>query len=337
MTGPIEVLQSEAAPCARCHGENLLHSDGGCRAYPVFQRNPPWPVRVLVVAEAPNFDDSFHPAKRRLTLEPGTDPSGEFMFALLASVGLQAEQVLFTNSVLCLPAQNSEGKHSVSARQQELCSEWLGRFIEAANPAVVVTFGAVALQGVGRLERHGLSLSEGVGKLHSWRERHLLPLYHPGRLGRVTRPAEKQMEDISALRDLLDSMPHLDAATAKEVMRAHPAGARLVMRNSAGEVFGDTACCIGLQSTRTPIFAYLAAGMGPPFATDTRYFVMRVRLRGEVWVVECRDERGICEVEVHHLTGEEHASVQGWLSSLPDESIQDLETSMRHMLDARSL
>jgi uracil-DNA glycosylase len=91
-------------------------------------------VRVVVVAEAPNFDDSFDTAKRRLTLEPDTDPSGAFMFDLLASVGLRPEQVLFTNSVLCLPARNGEGKHAVCARQQDLCSEWLGRFIDAANP-----------------------------------------------------------------------------------------------------------------------------------------------------------------------------------------------------------
>lgn len=337
MTGPIEVLQGEASPCMRCHDVGLLYSDGGNRAYPVFQRDPPWPVRVLVVGEAPNFDDSFNPAKRRLTLEPGTDPSGEFMFDLLASVGLQPEQVLFTNSVLCLPARNDEGKHSVSSRQQDHCAEWLGRFIDVANPAVIVTFGAVALQGVGRLERHGLTLSEGVGKLHLWRGRTLLPLYHPSRLGRVTRPAHQQLEDISVLREKLAAMPILDAVTAKEVMRAHPAGARLVLRNGKGEVFGDTACCIGLQWSRTPVFAYLATGHGPPFASDTRFFVNRVSLRGGRWIVECRDERGISEIELHQLTGEEHASVQGWLAALPEDVVEDLEGSMRPMLDEHGL
>ena len=32
--------------------------------------------------------------------------------------------------------------------------------------------------------------------------RYLLPLYHPGRLGRINRPAERQMEDIQALLQL---------------------------------------------------------------------------------------------------------------------------------------
>lgn len=208
MANPVELLQADAKMCARCLSERLLYAEEGeNRAYPLFQKDPPWPVRVMVVAEAPNFDDSFDCAKRRLTLEPDTDPSGAFTFDLLASVDLRPDQVLFTNSVLCLPARNREGKHSVSTRQQDLCSEWLGRFIDVANPSVVVTFGAVALRALGRLERHGLSLRESAGKLHPWRKRHLLPLYHPGRLGRVTRPADKQMEDISVLREVLAAVP----------------------------------------------------------------------------------------------------------------------------------
>lgn len=122
MPNPIEVLQSETRTCSRCHDALLLFAEGVKRAYPLFQAKPPWPVRVMVVGEAPNFDDTFDPAKGRLTLEPETDPSGAFMFELLGSVGLRPEQVLFTNSVLCLPAENRDGKHPVSARQQDACS-----------------------------------------------------------------------------------------------------------------------------------------------------------------------------------------------------------------------
>ncbi|MGC3996994.1 MAG: uracil-DNA glycosylase family protein [Anaeromyxobacter sp.] len=340
---PIELLQDAARSCARCQGDALLHSEPENRAYPVFQQSPPWPVRVVVVGEAPNFDDTFDPAKRRLTLEPGTDPTGAFMFDLLASVGLRPEQVVFTNSVLCLPARNAEGKHPVSARQQGLCSDWLAGFIDAANPVVVVTFGAVALQGVGRLERHGLSLGKGAGKLHPWRGRLLLPLYHPGRLGRVTRRAEQQMIDISVLRDALtpaaapDAGLVLDAATARAVMQDHPDGARLVLRSKDGHVHRDLACAIGLSWSRTPVFAYLESGDGPPFQSETRFYVERIARRDGLWVIECRHQRGIHEVEVHPLSEAESASIQEWLGSLPGEAVQDLDATMRHMLDPRAL
>ncbi|BDG08210.1 uracil-DNA glycosylase family protein [Anaeromyxobacter paludicola] len=210
MPNPIELLQDEAlaackaatGPCATCQAERLLHGEGQDRAYPVVQRAPPWPVKVMAVMEAPNRSDTFDEGKRRLTVEADTDPTGSFMWELLDSVGLGTDQVLFTNSVLCLPAKRQGGKYPVSARQQDLCSKWLGRFIEVADPAVIITFGGVALQAMARLEHHRLALRD-AGKLHPWGGRQLLPLYHPGLLGRVSRPAEKQKQDILVLREFL--------------------------------------------------------------------------------------------------------------------------------------
>jgi uracil-DNA glycosylase family 4 len=337
MSNAVELLQVEARSCARCNGERLLFADGTNCAYPLFQKDPPWPARVVIVAEAPNFDDSFDPAKRRLTVEPGTDPSGAFMFDLLASVGLRPEDVLFTNSVLCLPARSAEGKHYVTARQQDLCGDWLSRFIDVASPVAVVTLGGVALQAVDRLERHGLSLRENAGKLRPWRGRHLLPLYHPGRLGRIARPEAKQREDIAVLRTVLEAVPVLDAATAKAVMRDHPHGARLVLWTDTGEVYGDIACSIGLQWSRAPVFAYLPAGERRPFGTDTRFFVESLSRRGGIWVIGCRHERGIRKVEVHPLTPDESSAVQEWLGSLPSDVADALEGTMRDMLDPRAL
>lgn len=338
MTNPIEALHAEAKSCDRCHREKLLFVDGEYRAYPLFQKSPPWPVRVIAVAEAPNFDDSFDEAKRRLTLDPDTDPSGAFMFELLASVGLRPENVLFTNSVLCLPARTGEGKHAVSARQQDLCSGWLGRFIDEANPLVVVTFGMVALQVLGRLERHGLSLRENAGKLHPWRNRRLLPLYHPGRLGRIARPEKQQREDIAVLREVLADEDHLGPPTAQEVMKRHPDGARLILRSAAGEVGRDIAFSIGLRWGRSPVFAYLAPrDDGPPFWSEARVFVERLTRRGDVWVINCRDERGVREIEVHPLAYAERAAVRTWMESMRPEVLDGAENAMRSMLDPRAL
>lgn len=203
MPTPIEALQAEAATCDRCRSEGLLFVDGDQHAHPLVWRDPPWPVRVMVVAEAPNAADSLDPTKQRITCDPKTDPTGAFMCELLASVGLRPEQVLFTNSVLCLPARRSK-KYPVSARQLRRCGDWLGRFIETANPEVVIAFGRAALQALDRLEHHGLALRESAGKLHAWRERLLLPLYHPGLLGRITRPSERQKADILVLRTILE-------------------------------------------------------------------------------------------------------------------------------------
>lgn len=198
----LSAFQREVSGCTRCHAQRLVYGGPEGTAYPLFQVAPTGAARVLVVAEAPNLADTFDPAKGRITYEADTDPTGVFACKLIASVGLRVEDVLFTNAVLCLPARKN-GKHPVGARQIELCRPWLAQLIEVADPLVVVTFGARALASLNGLEKHSLALKAGVGKLHPWRGRWLLPLYHPGQLGRVTRRASQQLEDIAVLREYL--------------------------------------------------------------------------------------------------------------------------------------
>jgi hypothetical protein len=75
--------------------------------------------------------------------------------------------------------------------------------MDDAEVKVVVTMGAMPLRALDRVEKHGLTLRTGVGRLHSWFGRKLLPLYHAGLLGRVSRPAEMQRADIRPLRVFL--------------------------------------------------------------------------------------------------------------------------------------
>lgn len=124
---------------------------------------------------------------------------------LVEEVGLADEEindVLFTNAVLCLPKLKGE-KYPVSTKQLDLCQSWLVRLIHDADVKVVVTMGGMPLQALARIERHGLTLRTGVGKLHPWFGRQLLPLYHAGLLGRISRPAALQRADIRPLRAFL--------------------------------------------------------------------------------------------------------------------------------------
>lgn len=199
----LNAFNQEARTCTRCHEAGLLHVESPeQRARPLFQKNPTCASGVMIVAEAPNWDDTYDPNKGFLTYEADTDPTGRFTVELLASVGLKPEDVLFTNSVLCLPARKGE-RHPVSARQMKLCRPWLERLVQVTSPLVVLTLGARALAAVGRIEPHGLTLRSGAGKLHRWMERYLLPLYHPGLLGRISRPAAQQFQDIAVLKQVL--------------------------------------------------------------------------------------------------------------------------------------
>lgn len=206
----LAIYQAEAKSCTRCRdhgGVNLLFVDpvGGC-ATPMLARSPTAALGVLLVGEAPNHADTYDPDKGYLTYDYDTDPTGRFMRALLIDeAGLRPDEiddVLFTNATLCLPARRND-KHPVSVKQVDACKPWLVRLIEDAEITIVVTMGATALRALNRIERHGLVLSEASGRVHPWHSIKLLPLYHAGLLGRVSRSEAAQRGDMRALRAYL--------------------------------------------------------------------------------------------------------------------------------------
>lgn len=206
----LAMFQADALSCTRCRdhgGANLLFVDpaGGC-AKPILAREPTAALGVLVVGEAPNHADSYHADKGYLTYDDQTDPTGRFMRSLLIDdAGLRPDEindVLFTNAALCLPARRND-KHPVSVKQVDACKPWLVRLIRDAEISIVVTMGATALRALNRIERHGLVLKAAAGHLHDWQGIKLLPLYHAGLLGRISRNEAAQRADMRALRQHL--------------------------------------------------------------------------------------------------------------------------------------
>jgi len=169
----------------------------------MLAKSPTASLGVLVVGEAPNYADTYDSDKGYLTYDVDTDPTGKFMHALLVEeAGLRPEEVddvLFSNAALCLPSRRN-GKHPVSVKQIDACKPWLVRLIEDACISIVVTMGATALRALNRIERHGLMLKTAAGRVHDWNGVKLLPLYHSGLLGRVSRNEAAQRVDMRALR-----------------------------------------------------------------------------------------------------------------------------------------
>jgi len=152
--------------------------------------------------EAPNWDDTYNPRKGYITCDPGTDETGKFLFEMLKSINLAPSNVILTNAVLCLPI-TKHGKNKPGASQLTNCSRWLAELVDAVGPKVIVTFGAVALDAVNRIEKHHMSLRQALGRVVPWRGRKMLALAHPSPLGRANRVAELQMQDIKVLQKLL--------------------------------------------------------------------------------------------------------------------------------------
>lgn len=199
----VRAEQSACQVCRAGHEPPLIDA----AALPLFGRFRPWPDGVLFVFEAPNRDDTVNPAKRHLTIDPDTDPSGRFTHQLITEeLGLDPVAFQVTNSVLCLPA-GSGGKHPVRNSQARACSPNLQRQIAVLRPKVVVPIGSAALAATRLIEDHGLRrITNAVARPTRWHGRWLFPLFHTSMLARngpTGRRPEQQRADWRSLRAFL--------------------------------------------------------------------------------------------------------------------------------------
>lgn len=189
-------FRREAQTCEECRAGGLLYDHPSTR--PLFPLRLSGSAGVLGVFEAPNWTDTVE--NGYLTIGYDSDPTAYFATLLLEQVaGVEALETVFTNSVLCLPKEVAK-KYPVGSQQRQRCLPWLEAAIGAANPRVVIAFGAQALAALDRVVSHGLTLARDAGKAHDWHGRKLVPLYHPGLLGRANRKTSMQLLDCLAVR-----------------------------------------------------------------------------------------------------------------------------------------
>lgn len=119
---------------------------------------------LLFIGEAPGWHEDQQG-------RPFVGPAGQFLEQLLASIGLQREEVYIANVIKCRPPQNREPLPA----EIQTCRKWLDRQVELIRPRMIVTLG-----------RHSLSRyfpNESIGKIHG-KPRKLedvvyYPMYHP--------------------------------------------------------------------------------------------------------------------------------------------------------------
>lgn len=196
-----EHFQRQAKACHQCHPDKLIEKE----AVPLFQKHPPTGgEKVIVVMEAPNYDDTYNPQKRYITCDSTTDPTGRFLLRLLEKCDLELTDVVLTNSVLCLPCKIN-GKHRVCTKQSKNCAHMLKQLVNDSGIKTICTFGGKALQSVFRqFEIKQEKLKAIVGKeiqLHE--EFTLIPFYHPSMQARKTRSTEQQLKDIEKLKNCI--------------------------------------------------------------------------------------------------------------------------------------
>ncbi len=190
--GPFEALVADVQGCFACASMAHCHTLGAANGSPK--------ARVLFVGEAPGR----YGAGRSGVPFHG-DESGRRFESLLAVARLTREDVFVTNAVLCNPLDASGRNRRPKTSEIAMCREFLRRQIEVIDPEVVVALGVVALEALGRIEAHGVTLRAGCGRSADWLGRRVVALYHPGRRALVHRDEASQREDWRRLGEMVSA------------------------------------------------------------------------------------------------------------------------------------
>lgn len=170
-------------------------------------RNGDVNARVLFVAEAPGR----HGAE--ITGVPlAGDQSGRNFERMLESVNLTRDDVFVTNAVLCNPLTPDGRNDKPSSAEIVNCNRFLAGVIDVISPDLVIAFGVAALSALARLEPHGLTLREHLGRPVPWYGRLLAALYHPSPRTRVFRSPAEQAADLAGC--LAAASPYSDVVAA---------------------------------------------------------------------------------------------------------------------------
>lgn len=145
---------------------------------------------IMAILEAPNRADTYRLDRGYLTYDANTDETGKRTRRLLQEIGVSPEEVIFTNTVQCMPADRGNGP-KITSQQRINCRSHFRDLLTIVRPRVILAFGNEALEELHRFEPivikgRRLRLDEvKVGQLtgqciQPWASTCLVPLYHPG-------------------------------------------------------------------------------------------------------------------------------------------------------------
>lgn len=175
-----DALQETVAACTRCE----LHRTRTQTVFGVGNRDAEW----MLVGEAPGAEED-----RRG--EPFVGRAGKLLDAMLATVGLERQQVYIANVLKCRPPNNRD-PHGEEVQQ---CGAYLLRQIELVRPRLLIAMGRFAAQSL-------LNTTRPIGKLRGEVFEHaasgipLIVTYHPAYLLRNPLDKRKAWQDLCLIR-----------------------------------------------------------------------------------------------------------------------------------------
>lgn len=148
---------------------------------------------IVFVGEAPGYYEDKQG-------EPFVGAAGQLLTKLLASIGLEREDVYITNVLKCRPP----GNRDPLPEEIEACKPLLFKQLETIRPKIVVTLGSFAARVI-------LNKTVSMSKIHGLpieSDSYLIfPTYHPAAALYTRATLASLEEDFRKLKELLDRGP----------------------------------------------------------------------------------------------------------------------------------
>ncbi len=161
---------------------------------------------IMFIGEAPGWHEDQQG-------RPFVGPAGQFLDALLASIGLKRQQVYIANVIKCRPVGNRDPLPT----EIRNCRPWLERQIEIISPKMIVTLGRYSMA----MFFPGKSISQIHGTAQKRDNVIYYAMYHPA-------AALHQQSLRQAIEADMLKIPSL-LAEAKNIQEAQPQPQQLTM------------------------------------------------------------------------------------------------------------
>lgn len=183
----LEELKQEVLSCSKC----LLSQT---RNNAVFGNGDP-EAEIMLIAEAPGYYEDK-------SGEVFQGKSGVLLDKILGASGFNRnEHIYISNIVKCRPPQNREPNDA----EKKACITYLYQQVEIINPKIIILLGATALKGLINPEAR---ITQIRGQWIDWRNRLVMPTYHPSALLRnqnLKRPVWDDFKNVvSKYRELVN-------------------------------------------------------------------------------------------------------------------------------------
>jgi uracil-DNA glycosylase len=151
-------------------------------------------AEIMFIGEAPGFHED------RLG-RPFVGAAGKYLEELLASIGMQREQVYIANVIKCRPPQNRDPQ----PEELEACKPYIDQQIELIHPKVIITISRFAMMRWFPDKK----ISDIHGRAKRFDRFVVLPMYHPA--AALHQPSLKRVleEDFKRVPQVLKEMASL--------------------------------------------------------------------------------------------------------------------------------